>query len=306
MWYYSAFHAGIIKFIQSFSSPLLDKFFILVTMMGEEMFFMFAAVLIYWCIDKNLGYRLGFSYLSSVMVNTGIKDIFATTRPIGQPGIRSLRLETAGGYSFPSGHSQSAAVFWTSVMKTVKKRWMYIAGSILIFLVAVSRLYLGVHWPLDVVCGAALGILWVFVTNLMFNYAERTGRKYIFLIFIIPMLALLPVFTVPDYYKTTGTALAFFIGYVIEPKYIKYDVRASLPIQALKLVIGIGVLMLIRIFLNTLLLNLIGVSAEAADSNPTLPVMICDFFRYLAIGLWVTVLAPLIFKRLFKSVPEGN
>jgi hypothetical protein len=191
-------------------------------------------------------------------------------------------------------------------MTAAKKRWMYIVGSILIFLVAISRLYLGVHWPLDVAAGAAIGILWVFITSLMFNYAEKTGRKYIFLIFMIPMLALLPFYPIPDYFKTAATMLAFFIGYVIEPKYIKYEVKASLPVQVLKLVIGIGVLMLIRIFLNTLLLNLIGVSAESAESNPTLPVMLCDFFRYLVLGIWVTILAPLLFKKLFKSAPEGK
>lgn len=304
LWYYSPFHAEIIRFIQSISNPILDNFFILVTMMGEETFFMVLAAVVFWCIDKDFGYRMGFAYLSNTVINSGIKDIFKLNRPIGQPGIRSLRLETAGGYSFPSGHSQCAASMWTSLMLRIRKRWMYIAGTILIILVAVSRLYLGVHWPLDVLTGAALGVLWVFVSNSMFNYAERTGKKTIFLLFIIPMLILLVVFRYGDYYKAAGTALAFYLGYIIEPKYIKYRVNASIPIQIIKVVIGLGVAIAIRTFVKTLLLNLTGIPADLADSEYNLTVMICDFFRYLLLGIWVTVLAPLIFKKLFDRTKQ--
>lgn len=301
MWYYSDFHAGIIRFIQSFANAYLDKFFILATIMGEETFFMAVAVLIYWCIDKNFGYRLGFAYVSNGVINSGIKDIFQTARPIGQPGVRSLRLETAGGYSFPSGHSQSAASFWTSMMIKVKRRWMYILGSIMIFLVALSRLYLGVHWPLDVVVGAAVGILWVFVSNSMFNYAEKTGRKSIFLLFIIPMLVLLFVFQYNDYYKAAGTTLAFYVGYLIEPKYIKYEVKASIPVQIIKFVFGLGILIAIEVFLKSLFLSILGISGASLIAEGNVPVMICDFIRYFLMGAWVTLLAPFIFKKLFQK-----
>lgn len=283
MWYNSPYNAAIIKFIQSFANPFLDKFFILATMMGEETFFMLAAVLIYWCVDKDFGYRLGFAYLSNGVINSGIKEVFKVPRPIGEPGIRSLRLETAGGYSFPSGHSQFSASFWTSIAIQVKKRYVYIAGAVITLLVMISRLYLGVHRPIDVAAGMVLGVLWVLISNSMFDYAEKTGRKGIFLIFIIPMLICLFLLNDDVYVKVTGTGLAFYIGYLFEPRFIKFNAKAKLWQQAVKYVIGVAVMVGIKVLLK-----------------PLLPLSsVSDFFRYFLIGIWVTIGAPYTFKRMF-------
>lgn len=290
MWYNTPINAEIIKFIQSFSSPLFDKFFILATMMAEESFFMIAAVFIFWCVDKNLGYRLGFSYLSNGVINSGIKESLKVPRPIGEPGILSKYLETAGGYSFPSGHSQLAASFWTSIMARAKKGWVYVLGAFFILLVGISRLYLGVHRPIDVLAGIAVGVIWVIISNYMFDIAERTGRKYIFLIFIIPMLVLLYVLPNIELYKSSGTVLAFYLGYLIEPKYIRFEVRASMIAQILKLIIGIGIMLGIRIYVKLLLPE----------------TLLSDFFRYFLMGIWVTIIAPFIFKLLFTYKKAGK
>jgi membrane-associated phospholipid phosphatase len=106
MWYNLPVNAEVIKFVQSFSNPFLDRLFQYITMMGEEYFFVIALTLIYWCIDKRFGYKIGFAILGSTALNSGIKEIFKVPRPIGEDGIRSLRTETAGGYSFPSGHTR--------------------------------------------------------------------------------------------------------------------------------------------------------------------------------------------------------
>lgn len=289
MWYNSPFNTEIIKFIQSFSSPLLDKFFIYVTMMGEEGFFMIAAVLIYWCIDKNFGYRMGFAYLTNALINGGIKEALKVPRPIGEPGIRSLRTETAGGYSFPSGHSQSAASFWASVMFHVKQKWIYIACSIPVILVGISRLYLGVHRPVDVAAGISIGVLWVLICNYMFHTAEKTGKKTIFLAIIIPMVVIMFIIKNSDYYKVAGTALAFYIGYIIEPEYINFEVNAPYGIQVIKLLIGITIMLGIRVILKSLLPQ----------------ILISDFVRYFLMGVWVTIGAPYIFKKCFSNIPRN-
>lgn len=290
MWYNAPFNAEIIKYIQSFANPFLDKFFVLATITGEVPFFMITTVIIFWCIDKGFGYRLGFAYLSNSVINNGIKQTFKVPRPIGEPGIRSLRLETAGGYSFPSGHSQSAASFWTSVMVKLKKVWLYGVGIVLILLVGISRLYLGVHRPVDVIVGFVLGTLWVFVSNYIFDVSERTGKKTVFLIFIIPMILLLFVMPYSDYYKAAGATLAFYLGYLIEPKYIKYEVEAGIYIQVLKVIIGLAVLIGIRILIKPLL--------------P--PYFIIDFFRYLLMGIWATIGAPYVFMKIFGKHCQGH
>lgn len=284
MWYNAPFNAEIIKFIQSFSNPFLDNLFQAITMMGEEYFFVIALTLIYWCVDKKFGYKLGFAILGSTALNAGIKEVFKVPRPIGEPGIRSLRVQTATGYSFPSGHTQGASTFWISLMLHVKKRFLYILGIVLILLVGISRLYLGVHRPVDVICGLLLALVWVLASNKMFDYAERSGRKQIFLAFIIPAVLVMFFIKNADYYKAVGMLLGFYAGYIIEPVYIGFDVKATLVQNILKMIIGVGGILIVRVLLKMVLPSSI----------------ISDFIRYMLMGLWATIAAPYIFKKAFN------
>lgn len=277
---------GIIKFIQSFSNGFFDGLFPLITMMGEDYFFMAMVALIYWCINKNFGYKLGFAYLSNGVINSAVKNIFKVPRPyLRDSSIRALRLETAGGYSFPSGHTQCTASFWTSIMLQAKKKWVYFIGILFIILVGISRMYLGVHTPQDVLVGAVLGIGWVFVSNRMFDYAEEKGKKSVFLLFIIPTIIGMFIFRDTDYYKVAGTVISFYVGYLVESKYVKYEVKAELWKQIVKYGVGMGVLLAIKILVK-----------------PVLPESIfSDFVRYFLMGAWVTIAAPWIYKHTLSA-----
>jgi len=276
----------IIKFIQSIKSPFLDVFFQIVTMTGEEYFYTMAAAIIFWCVNKKFGYKLGFAILTSTIVNTVLKNIVNATRPIGVTGIRSLRLQTATGQSFPSGHTQGSATFWVSWIVQVRKKWIFIVGILAIFLVGYSRMYLGVHYPIDVIGGIVVGIIWVFISNYIFDYAEKTGKKSILLIMVIPMLIGMIFFKEKTYYTISGIVLGFYIGYIIESKYIRYDVRNTRLNQIFKLVIGLTIFILLKSVLKLIL-----------------PIStLADFFRYFVIGLWITVGAPYIFKKFIVQV----
>lgn len=278
----------IIKFVQAFSTPFLDRFFYLVTMAGSELFFMAIVPLIFWCVDKRAGYRIGFTFITSTVLNVGLKELFKVPRPIGQPGIKSQHLETASGYSFPSGHSQSAASFWVSVMAAVRKGWVYTAGIIVILLVGLSRIYLGVHTPADVVSGFVIGTVWVLAVNAVFDHVEKTGRNTVFLVFIIPALIGMVFLKTPDYYKSVGTLCGIMAGYLAESRYIHYNAKAALWKQAVKYVIGVVVIVCIR----TLLKNVLPVSTAS------------DFLCYFLMGLWLTAAAPFVFEKLFGQNPK--
>jgi acid phosphatase family membrane protein YuiD len=260
-------------------------------MLGEDYFFMAGVALIYWCINKEFGYRLGFAYLSNGLINTTVKQIFKVPRPFERDTtLRVLRQETAGGFSFPSGHTQCTASFWTSMMLEIKSKWLYFVGIILIILVGISRMYLGVHTPQDVLVGALIGVIWVIISNQLFDYAERTGRKTIFLVVIIPAIIGMFVFKTNDYYKVAGTLVSFYIGYLIETSCIKFQVKTVLWKQITKYALGMLVLVAIKALLK-----------------PTLPEgMTSDFIRYFLMGAWVTIVAPLIFKQFLspKSINQ--
>ncbi|MGE5678026.1 MAG: phosphatase PAP2 family protein, partial [Pseudomonadota bacterium] len=172
----------LIRFIQQFSNPILDIFFQLVTMIGEDTFFILVTAIIYWCIDKELGYRLGFVTVTSACVNFGIKELLKIPRPIGEPGIRSLRVHTAEGYSFPSGHTQNTTTLWTFFMLIIRRSWFYAAGILVILMVGVSRLYLGVHTPYDVAGGILIGSAWVFFWGYLVDKAGKDNEMKLYIV----------------------------------------------------------------------------------------------------------------------------
>ncbi|MCX7748337.1 MAG: phosphatase PAP2 family protein [Clostridia bacterium] len=280
-----SFNIGTIKFFQSFSNPLFDQVFQWITMMGEEYFQVILLTMIYWCINKEFGYKVGFACLFSGMVNNMVKETFKVPRPFGKEGIFTIRPETATGFSFPSGHTQGTTTIWASLMIKVKKRWMYGLGGAVILLVGISRIYLGCHTPTDVVGAIFFGILCLFISNWLFEYVNHSKRKWLLLVLVIPALIGALFFSEHDYYKALGFFTSFIVGYLIESSYIHFNENTTLKNQVLKYVMGVGVLVGLKYILKLII--------------PGSP--LGEFSRYFILGLWVTVFAPLLFKLLFKA-----
>lgn len=272
----------LIKFIQSFSNPILDNVFQFITMLGEEYFYILFLTITYWFINKKFAYKLGFTFLISGILNCAIKDLFKFKRPIGINGIRSLRLSTATGYSFPSGHTQNAAAFWFFLIKNLKKRWINILGSITILSIALSRLYLGVHWPKDVIAGIFLGIASVFITDFLFEYSEVNNKPQVFLFILLPASLGLFFFKSPDYYKAVGISTGFYLGYILESKYINFEINKNLKLNVVKFFIGIVPIIFLKIYLKKFF-------PQSVFS---------DFIRYFIIGIYTTTVAPILFKKI--------
>lgn len=231
----------VIKWIQSFQSDWLDQFFILVTMLGEEYFYIAILSLIYWNINKQTARFLVLVLALSATVNGAIKEIVGHSRPIGEVGIRSIYTDTAEGASFPSGHTQNATAFFGSAGLLARKPIVWVVFSILIVLVAISRLYLGVHWPLDVIAGIGFGVLSIIVGRLIYKKSERNGEYLPY--FMILALAVISVFILNSsaYIKAVALLFGFLIGYFFEENFLQFDVRAPLATQIVKYFIGLVV-----------------------------------------------------------------
>ena len=212
----------ILMFFQSIRSQLLNAIFLLFTVSTELPVIIVISAAMYWCFNKRIGQRLLFSLIGNFVTNIGIKDFVKAARPIGIPGLESLRVSTATGYSFPSGHTQSATSFWSTLILLIKRPWIYIVGIIMIIGVGISRLYLGVHWPVDVIFGWIFGILLSIVFVKIFDYVDE-NKKYWILIILLIVYAIIGYFLGSDsYIGYLGIMTGFIIGYIVEDVFIKF------------------------------------------------------------------------------------
>ena len=270
----------IIRTIQSISNLFFDVLFQIFTMFGEELILMSIITTIYWAYDKKFGEYIAYSSLTSLLFNNALKDIFKMKRPIGEEGIRTLRAETATGYSFPSGHSQGAASFYGSIAIYFKKRIIYILATIIIFLVGISRLYLGVHYPKDVLVGIALGLLISIISYKLFRTVNN--RNLLYIITFICFIPALIFAQSPDFIKGMGTYLGFIIGVIVEKRYINFSVEGNLANKILRVVIGIAILLIIKSGLKVIFPN----------------ELIFHFIRYTIVTFVGIGVYPAIFKKL--------
>jgi len=174
-----AFELEIIRWLQSFSNQFWDFFFQLWTMFGEELVIIAILGFMYWCYDKKVGEALGITVFVSLVLNNVIKVIVHRLRPFQVDSqIVNIRPKTALGYSFPSGHTQGAATVFGSLAIWVKKRWLTIVVSVIIVMVALSRMYLGAHFLSDVIVGGLLGVGLSFGFYYYLSKTENKQRLY--------------------------------------------------------------------------------------------------------------------------------
>lgn len=279
--------AEILKAIQTISNPFLDYFFIAVTMLGSSGFYFIFIPIFYWCVDKRFGLKLGLILISSIYVNTILKEITKIARPIGYPGIRSIFTQSAGGYSFPSGHAQGSTTVWGTLMVHYQKKWLWYIGIAVVLLVSFSRMYLGVHWPIDIIGGILIAVLIVILSELIDSIVKESNFNIslsfkIILSILIPALLIL-IFPHKDIYEYMGLISGTLIGYFIDKEKFDFTVNAPLQKQILKLLIGIIVFFVLKEGLKFVL----------PSGN------IFNAIRYTICGLWLSLGAPYVFN-LFK------
>ncbi|WP_195517201.1 MULTISPECIES: phosphatase PAP2 family protein [Clostridia] len=269
----------ILRHIQSIANPFFDFLFQLITICGEQIVLISIISIIYWALDKKFGEYIAYSVLTSVLLNNAIKDIFKMKRPIGEEGIRTLREQTATGYSFPSGHTQSASSFYGSMAIYLKNRVMYIIATVMIILIGFSRLYLGVHYPKDVIVGGILGVLTSLICYKLYNRVENK-----MLLYVVTFAIFIPALTFAhsaDFIKGMGTYLGFIIGIYIEKRYVNFSTEGNTGNKIIRVLLGIVILLVLQLGLKVIL------------PSGT----IFSFIRYALISLIGIGVYPMIFKK---------
>lgn len=293
-----------LRFLMGIRNPVQDVFFGLVTRLGEETVTIVVLCVLYWCVSKKLAYGIGVAYFVSGLSVQGLKIAFRVERPWAlDPSIRPVgsALTAATGYSFPSGHTQAAAALFGTLGFAAKKRWQTVACLMVVVLVGFSRMYLGVHTPVDVFTGMALTLVavWIVTKFLMTDYAYSHKREIILasslavLAFAVLVLALsmynngiIEYDYVSDCCKAVGAGFGFAVGMYAERRYIQFDTKTDNNwMQILKFVLGFAGLMAVKEGLKLI----IGTGLAV------------DTLRYFLVIIWAIAVFPIIIKKCFQK-----
>ena len=153
---------GLLCLLEKIRIPGLNELMLLITRLGEETAFLVVALIVFWCVDKKKGYFiLAVGFLGS-MVNHMLKLSCRIPRPwVQNPHLTILEQarEAAAGYSFPSGHTQTAVGTFGCLAVVTEKKWWRTICIVIAALVGFSRMYIGVHFPSDVLVGAGISLI---------------------------------------------------------------------------------------------------------------------------------------------------
>ena len=254
----------VLYFLESIRMPGLNEFMLGITRLGEETAFLVAALIVFWCVDKRKGYYVMAVGFAGTMANQFLKLLCRVPRPWAlDPDFTILEQarEAADGYSFPSGHSQSAVGTFGAIAATSKNKWVKGVCIALCVLVPLSRMYLGVHTPADVLVGAgmALALVW-----LLRRWIMEGDRGMLVLIPLLTAMAVgLLLYTtcwpfpadvdqenlasgVKNAYTLLGCMLGIAVVYPVEKKYVNFSAKACWWAQILKVVLGLAVVLLVK------------------------------------------------------------
>ncbi len=250
--------------LEDIRCPLLDFIFSIVTLCGEETVFMAVGMIVFWCFGKYRGYYLLCTGFAGTVINQMLKICFRVPRPwVKDPNftiVESAR-EAASGYSFPSGHTQSSVGLFGGLARAYKNKLLRIVAIALCVLTPLSRMYLGVHTPADVLVSLCIALTLVFVAYPLFMRAEKSPKTmYAIIGTLTALVAVFALFVFlykfPDEVysaenihnlesaqKNAATLLGCMFGliavYTVDLKFTHFETSAVWWVQILKSVMGL-------------------------------------------------------------------
>lgn len=303
---------GFLRLLENIRCGFLDAIFLIITALGEEIAFMAVAVIIFWCVSKKDGYYILSVGFVGTTVNQFLKLAFRIPRPwVLDPEFSAVEkaIPEAQGFSFPSGHTQNAVGTFGGIALLAKKRWLRIACICLCVLIPFSRMYLGVHTPLDVGVSVAIALVLIFAMKFVMDKVYDTPYgMYIFLgamlVISVAHLLFVELYSFPadidahnyesglkNAYTLLGALLGMLVSYPLEKKYVNFDISGKWYTQVIKCIVGLALLVGLK--------ELLKLPLEALFPALT----VARAIRYALLVVFAVVIYPSTFKyfKLFEN-----
>ncbi len=167
----------IVVWLQAHGSPLLDVLAVLLHYAGQDVVYLVVGLLLYWRMERRLAGQWLFTLIVTSIATDLLKAVVAAPRPYQVAPDMVRILVSQGGYGLPSGHVSHVVAMLGLLAVWYHRRslWALVVGGGLAM--AWARMYLGVHYPQDVIAGALLGILCLWLSLRYFPDAERIWMR---------------------------------------------------------------------------------------------------------------------------------
>ncbi len=289
--------------LEGIRTPFLDKLMQLITYFGQELIIIAVICVLYWCADKRFAYLPGFTYFTAGLCVQSLKITFRIPRPwILDPDFTAVTSAVPGatGYSFPSGHTQGATCLFFPLALKAQNIWFKILCILAFLSIGFSRMYLGVHTPLDVFTSLLISTVMIFLLkHVTDNYTIPQNNKIALLILAIAYALglifyslLLVRWNISTVELTADSIIfacslsGFAIGSYVEDRFIRFGTEClSIFMQFIKIFLGLGGMLLI-----TKGFSLLPLSEVLADS-------LSGFFSCI----WATCIFPLFIRLVQKK-----
>lgn len=268
---------GFLYLLEKIRVPVLNEFMLAITTLGEETAFLVIALVLYWCVDKYVGYyTLSVGFVGTIF-NQFLKLLFRIPRPwVLDENFTILEQakDAATGYSFPSGHTQSAVGTFGSIAYTTKNKRLRVIAIVIAALVAFSRMYVGVHTPKDVLVSAilAVGLIFALKPLILDNRSKYMPILLAaMLVLAVAFLCFVELFPFPadmdlhnyqsgvqNAYTLLGALLGMLVVYITDEKWLNFTTKAVWWAQVLKVILGLALVLVVKSGTKELLNMLLG------------------------------------------------
>ncbi len=238
---------NVVIFVQKIRSGFFDNFFSFLSFLGSDMFYLLFLPFFFWCLDKKTAVRLFILFLISSWVNSEAKNLFNLPRPYDlNPDVK---IDHTTGPGLPSGHAQGSIVVWGFLALHFRKRLFTVFSVILVLLIALSRIYLGVHFPTDIFGGWLIGLALLIAFNVFYDRLANmfAGIGLMYQIILLLLVPLILAFISPNSWSIMSLSMlsGFGIAHLIESRYINMEEAGGYSHMVMRYVLGIVIIIII-------------------------------------------------------------